>query len=159
MSALDSAICDTYANDFNGGSESIGIFPMVADLLHTGHLLALERAHVYCDKLIVALNVDPTVDTPNKNKPIESVFERYTRLRSCKFVDQIIPYSGEADLLLLLQTTPHSVRFVGMDHKDMPFTGDEFERNIRVLHVYIPRCHNISSTELRQRVCDANNKK
>lgn len=129
----------------------IGLFPMVADLLHVGHLKALEYAKKHCDYLIVALNCDPTIDNPNKHKPIESVYERYVRLDSTKYVDKIIPYCGEFDLLLLLKTTQYDVRFIGEDHKD-DWTGKKYEESVGIDAVIVPRQHNESSTNLRERI-------
>lgn len=135
----------------------IGIFPMVGDLLHTGHIKALEYAKSKCDYLITAMNCDPTIDNPNKNKPIESVYERFTRLDSCKYIDKVIPYVGEKDLLLLLQTTNYNIRFIGADHKG-GYTGDDYEKEKGIEVVVIPRPHNESSTNLRQRCIKADQK-
>lgn len=89
----------------------VGLFPLVGDLLHTGHLCALKEAKEHCDYLIVALNV-----LPDNKSPIESVYERFVRLDSCKYVDKIIPYQGEKDLLLLINTLNYNIRFIGNDH-------------------------------------------
>lgn len=133
----------------------VGIFPMVADLLHAGHLKAIEQAKKCCDYLIVALNCDPTWDTSSKNKPIERVYERYVRLDSNKYVDKVIPYSGEEDLLFLLQTTDYQVRFIGSDHKDN-WTGKLYEDEHGIDAVHIERSHNLSSTSLRERILNSN---
>lgn len=130
----------------------VGIFPMVADLLHVGHLTALKYAKQHCDKLIVALNCDPTVDNPAKHKPVETVYERYVRLMTCKYVDEVIPYIGEKDLLLLLQTTEYDIRFIGEDHLDSDWTGKEYEHKVGKKFVAVPRDHTASSTELKQRM-------
>ena len=129
----------------------IGLFPLVGDLLHPGHLLALKEAKNNCDYLIIAMNVDPTFDNPNKQKPIETVYERFIRLRCCKYVDDILPYAGEADLLNLLKTTKYDVRFVGADHKD-GYTGDEYEKAHKIEQYIIEREHNLSSTLLRSKI-------
>ena len=129
----------------------VGVFPMVADLLHLGHLYSLREAKKYCDKLIVVLNVDPTVDNPNKNKPIETVYERWFRLGACKYVDEIIPYCGEEDLMRLLTTTDYQIRFIGEDHKDS-WTGKDYEDLKGIKAHIIPRRHNESSTNLRERI-------
>ncbi len=135
----------------------VGIFPMVGDLLHLGHIKALEYAKTKCDYLIVALNCNPC-DNKAKNKPVESIYERFSRVDSLKVVDKVIPYEGEADLLLLLQTVSHDCRFVGADHKD-DYTGRAYECENGIEQITVPRSHNISSTLLRERITAANNGK
>lgn len=129
----------------------VGMFPMVGDLLHTGHLKALEQAKEYCDYLIVAMNVNPTIDNPNKQKPIETVYERFTRLQACKYVDEVIPYEGEEDLLNLLKSTDYNIRFIGADHKD-GWTGAEYEEKMGIIPYVISREHGYSSTKLREKL-------
>ena len=135
-------------------NEVVGIFPMVADLLHLGHLYPLKQAKKHCDKLIVVLNVDPTVDNPNKSKPVETVYERWFRLGACRYVDEIIPYCVEEDLMRLLTTTDYQVRFIGSDHKD-GWTGDAYEKDMGITPIVIPRYHGESSTNLKDRVVKA----
>jgi len=106
-----------------------------------------------CDYLIVALQVDPTIDRPGvKNKPVQSVYERYVQLQGCKYVDEILVYETEADLLNLLQTQTIDVRFLSEEYKDRDFTGKQWciDNGIE-LHFHI-RKHQYSSTELRNRV-------
>jgi glycerol-3-phosphate cytidylyltransferase len=128
--------------------EKIGFTCSAFDLFHAGHILMLKEARELCDYLIVGLQVDPSVDRPEKNSPIQTVFERFTQLSACKYVDEIIPYSTEEDLLNLLQTIKIDVRIVGEEYKDKDFTGKDL--NIPVF--YNRRRHNISSTEMRERV-------
>ena len=131
----------------------VGLFPMVGDLLHMGHLYSLKVAKAHCDKLIVALNTDPTVDNKNKNKPIETVYERWVRLMSTKYVDEVIPYCGEEDLMRVLHTTKYDIRFVGADHQT--WTGKDYEDSVGIHSVIIPRDHNESSTAIRTRILAA----
>jgi glycerol-3-phosphate cytidylyltransferase len=128
--------------------EKIGFTCSAFDLFHAGHILMLKEARELCDYLIVGLQVDPSADRPEKNSPIQTVFERFTQLSACKYVDEIIPYSTEEDLLNLLQTIKIDVRIVGEEYKDKDFTGKDL--NIPVF--YNRRRHNISSTEMRERV-------
>lgn len=130
---------------------TIGLFPMVGDLLHAGHLTALQEAREHCDYLIVALNADPTIDNPAKSKPVESLYERYTRLAACKYVDKVIPYCGEQDLMLLLMTTHYDIRFIGADHIS-DWTGRDYEKEENIAHYTIERSHALSSTELKNRI-------
>jgi len=120
------------------------------DLLHPGHLLMLKECREQCDWLIVGLEVDPSVDRPDKQKPIETLEERKIRLEGCKYVDQIEIYNTEVGLYELLKKINPDVRFMGADWKDRPnYARDELP-NMKV--IYNSREHNYSSTNLRDRI-------
>lgn len=130
------------------------------DLFHAGHVTMLKMEKNMCDYLKVALQVDPTVDRPgSKNKPIQSVYERYVQLQACKYVDEILVYETEADLLNLLMTQDINIRFLSEEYKDRDFTGKQYciENGIELF--YHPRRHPYSSTELRTRVYELEKKK
>lgn len=119
----------------------------------------LKECKEHCDFLYCGLISDPTKDRPNKNKPIQSLFERYMLLEGNKYVDQIVPLEGEADLELALRTLDIDIRFVGADYIGQFFTGKEIceERGIKIF--YNNRLHGLSSTELRKRIENAKEKK
>lgn len=121
------------------------------DLLHPGHLRMLKECKESCDFLIVGLQSDPTIDRPEKNKPIETVNERLERLYACKYVDQVIVYETEADLLVLLKGIQYDIRFVGADWMGKDFTGKMLGKKI----YYNSRNHTYSSSELRNRIKNA----
>jgi glycerol-3-phosphate cytidylyltransferase len=113
-----------------------------------------------CDYLIVALQVDPTIDRPGvKNKPVQSVYERYVQLQGCKYVDEILVYETEADLLNLLQTQNIDVRFLSEEYKDRDFTGKQYCIDNGIELFFHLRRHQYSSTELRNRVYTLEKKK
>lgn len=118
------------------------------DFLHSGHVAMLEEAKTYCDYLIVGLHTNPQIDRPQKNQPVQSVFERYVQLKGCKFVDEIIPYDTEEDLVNILEIVHPDIRIIGEDYKDKEFTGKGI-----VPHVFNRRTHNYSSSFLRKRIC------
>jgi glycerol-3-phosphate cytidylyltransferase len=122
------------------------------DLLHPGHIHLLSEARTMCDVLLVGLHTDPTIDRPEKNKPVQSTFERYAQLAVVEGIDHIIPYDTENDLLNLLATFPINVRFLGSDYEHRVYTGSAVceKRDIEI--VFIPRLHNWSSSELRGRL-------
>lgn len=95
----------------NGTKLKIGFYPMVGDLLHTGHILALQEAKANCDYLIVGLNAKP-----DNKFPVQSLFERYIQLKAVKYVDEVIPYDGELDLQLICTALDYDIRFVGADY-------------------------------------------
>ena len=124
------------------------------DLFHAGHNIFLSDCKTKCDKLIVGLHTDPTIDRPEKNKPIQTTFERYTQLINCKWVDEVIPYDTEKDLYNILATANIDARFVGEDYVNKPITGEKLckERGIEMFVVL--RKHDYSSSELRKRLSD-----
>lgn len=129
-----------------------GITFSAFDLLHAGHVRMLEEAKQYCDYLIVGLQTDPTLDRPEKNKPTQSVVERYIQLKGCKFVDEIIPYATEQDLQDILQAFPVDVRILGEEYKDQNFTGRDYCENVGIKLVFNKRNHRFSSSGLRKEV-------
>jgi glycerol-3-phosphate cytidylyltransferase len=133
-------------------SKPIGFTCSTFDLLHAGHILMLAEAKSVCDYLIVALQTDPSIDRPDtKNKPVQSVVERYVQLSAVKFVDQIIVYQTEKDLEDMLMFLPITVRFIGEEYEGKEFTGKDIceDRGIKIW--YNSRKHRFSSSELRQR--------
>ena len=123
------------------------------DLFHAGHVTMLKMEKEMCDYLKVALQVDPTVDRPGvKNKPIQSVYERYVQLQGCKYVDEILVYETEADLFNLIQTQTINIRFLSEEYENIDFTGKQYCIDNGIEIYYHLRRHRYSSTELRNRV-------
>lgn len=123
------------------------------DLFHTGHVLMLKEEKQHCDYLICGLQTDPTIDRPEtKNKPVQSVFERFIQLQACKYVDEIIVYETEQDLLNLMMTHDVDVRFLGEEYKNKDFTGKQWCIDNDIELFYHKRRHPFSSTELRNRI-------
>ena len=123
------------------------------DLLHAGHILMLKEAKEVCDYLIVGLQVDPTLDRPHKNKPIQSYYERWVQLSAVKYVDEIIPYSTESELLTILQNYNIDIRILGDEYETRTFTGN----NLHMEYHFNKRTHEYSSSELRERVTNSTN--
>ena len=132
-----------------------GITFSTFDLFHSGHVAMLKEAKSNCDYLMVGLQTDPTIDRPEKNKPIQSVFERYVQLEGCKYIDEIIPYATEQDLVDILLTYKIDVRFIGEEYKTKDFTGKQLcvDKGIE-LH-YNSRQHSFSTSGLRKRISEA----
>ena len=129
----------------------IGFTCSTFDLFHAGHIMMLKEARTQCDYLIVGLQTDPTIDRPEKNKPIQGIFERYVQLQACKYVDEIVVYATEKELLDVLQSYPIDVRILGDEYASKSFTGDNLDMEL----YFNRREHSFSTTELRQRVVDA----
>ena len=131
--------------------DKIGFTCSCFDLLHAGHILMLKDAKEQCDKLIVGLQTDPTIDRPlTKNKPIQSLRERKIQLEAVKYVDDIFVYDTEEDLRDLLKLVKPDVRILGSDYEGKSFTGDDLDIPI----YYHERNHNYSSSDLRQKIID-----
>lgn len=124
------------------------------DLFHAGHVKMLEEAKRHCDYLIVGLQTDPTIDRPEKNKPTQSVVERYIQLKGCKFVDEIVPYATEQDLEDILRSFHIDMRIVGDEYKDKHFTGRAYCEEKGIKLYFNTRDHRFSSSSLRKEVAD-----
>jgi glycerol-3-phosphate cytidylyltransferase len=123
------------------------------DLFHAGHVTMLKMEKELCDYLKVALQVDPTIDRPGiKNKPVQSIYERYVQLQACKYVDEILVYETELDLLNMIKTQTIDIRFLSEEYKDVDVTGKQYciDNGIEI-HYHLRR-HTYSSTEIRNRV-------
>ena len=130
------------------------------DLLHAGHVTMLKMEKELCDYLKVALQVDPTVDRPgSKNKPIQSIYERYVQLQACKYVDEILVYETEFDLLQLLMTQTIHVRFLSDEYLNRDFTGKQWCIDNGIELHYHKRQHIYGSSELRKRTYEMEKKR
>ena len=127
------------------------------DLLHAGHVLMLKECREQCDYLIVGLQIDPSTDRPDKQKPIETLKERKIRLQGCKYVDKIITYKNEIDLYKLLKRLNPDIRFMGEDWKNKPNYSRDLLPKMKV--IYNSRGHNYSSTNLREKILLAGQKR
>ena len=138
----------------------IGFNCSSCDLFHAGHVTMLKMEKHMCDHLIVALQVDPTIDRPGiKNKPTQSVYERYVQLQGCKYVDEILVYETENDLLNLIKTQTIHIRFLSEEYKNIDFTGKQYCIDNGIEIHFHKREHQYSSTELRNRVYELEKQK
>ena len=126
----------------------VGITFSAFDLLHAGHIKMLEEAKTKCDYLIVGLQTDPTLDRPEKNKPIQTVVERYIQLKGCKFVDEIVPYATEQDLEDVLKSFQIDMRIVGDEYETKNFTGRTYCEEKGIELYFNTRDHRFSSSSL-----------
>jgi len=130
----------------------VGITFSAFDLLHAGHIKMLEEAKRHCDYLICGLQTDPTLDRPEKNKPTQTVVERYIQLKGCKFVDEIVPYATEQDLEDVLRAFHIHVRILGDEYQDKKFTGRQYCEENGIDLYFNKRTHRFSSSALRKEV-------
>lgn len=136
-------------------SNKIGFTCSTFDLLHAGHIAMLREAKSQCDYLICGLQTDPTIDRPEeKNPPVQSLVERYTQLAGVTYVDEIIPYQTEQDLMDILSMYPINIRIQGEEYRDKYLTGREICRKRGIELYYNKREHRFSTSDLRLRVCD-----
>ena len=142
--------------DLKDQGKKIGITFSTFDLLHAGHIAMLSEAKNHCDYLICGLQTDPTIDRPDtKNKPVQSIVERQLTLGACRFVDEIVVYSTEQDLIDLILTLPVDVRILGEEYNDTNFTGRSEGAGRQIEHIFNKRDHSFSSSSLRKRVAES----
>jgi len=140
--------------------KKIGITFSTFDMLHAGHIAMLSEAKNHCDYLICGLQTDPTIDRPEtKNRPIQSIVERQIQLAACRYVDEVVVYQTEQDLVDLLLILPLDVRILGVEYEGKNFSGQGecYDRGIEL--VFNGRDHSFSSSSLRKRVAHAETEK
>ena len=145
-----------HIKDLKTQGKRIGITFSTFDMLHAGHIAMLAEAKNHCDYLIAGLQTDPTIDRPDtKNRPVQSIVERQIQLAACRYVDEVVVYQTEQDLVDLLLILPLDVRILGVEYAQKDFTGKNecFQRDIEI--VYNGRDHSFSSSSLRKRVVEA----
>jgi glycerol-3-phosphate cytidylyltransferase len=127
------------------------------DLCHAGHMLMFKECKNFCDYLIVGLEIDPSVDRPNKNKPVQSLEERRVQLEGIRYIDKIIVYRDEKELYEILSKNEDgiTVRIIGADWEGKPFTGHDIPLPV----VFNSRSHSYSSSDLRKRIFESEFKK
>jgi|TARA_B100001971_G_C18139466_1_gene509555 glycerol-3-phosphate cytidylyltransferase len=133
----------------------VGITFGAFDLFHAGHILMLQEAKTVCDHLIVCIQTDPSVDRNEKNAPVQSIVERQIQVTACRYVDEVIVYDTEADVMEILKSVDWDVRVLGDEYRDEPFTGREETLDKCYFN---RRPHNFSSSELRLRVVEKSSK-
>lgn len=134
----------------------IGITFSQFDMLHAGHIAMLAEAKNHCDYLIAGLQTNAAIDRPDtKNPPVQSIVERQIQLAACRYVDEVVVYTTEQDLVDLLLILPVDVRILGQEYEQKDFTG-RHECALRGIElVFNERSHSFSSSSLRQRVVAA----
>jgi len=136
-------------------SKTIGITFSTFDLLHAGHVAMLREAKSQCDYLICGIQSDPTIDRPKeKNKPVQTLVERYVQLSALTYVNEIIPYQTEQDVEDILEMFDINVKIMGEEYRDQDFTGRDICKRKGIELYFNSRTHRFSSTDLRKRVSD-----
>ena len=134
----------------------VGVTASTFDLLHAGHVEMLREAKEQCDYLICALQIDPSIDRAEKNKPVQSIVERYTQLAAVKFVNEVIPYMYECDLVDILSMRSIDVRILGEEYRDKEFTGRDICKARDIELYFNKREHRFSTSDLRKRITNEN---
>ena len=132
----------------------VGFTASTFDLLHAGHIMMLREAKSVCDHLICGLQVNPKLDRPEKNEPIQSIVERYIQLSAVSYVDEIVPYATEGDLEDILEAYPINVRILGEEYRNKDFTGRDICKRRGIELHFNKRDHRFSSSSLRRIVAD-----
>ncbi len=135
-------------------TKTIGLTLSTFDLLHAGHVAMLREAKTICDYLICGLQVDPSLDREGKNAPVQTLVERYVQLAGVKYVDEIVCYQGESDVIDILEMFDIDVKIMGEEYKNKDFTGKEVCRRKGIRLYFNKREHRFSSSDLRRRVAE-----
>lgn len=114
--------------------------------MHPGHLFALDWASRHCDHLTAAINIDPTCDNPKKEKPLEPDIDRFVRLLSCKFVDNVTYYEGEKELEALYRFGDYDIAFISVEHEE------SYTPTYKAKPIFVPKLSEHSSTRLRKKI-------
>lgn len=130
----------------------VGFTCSTFDLLHAGHIQMLRDAKEQCDYLICGIQIDPSIDRPEKNPPVQTIVERHTQLTAVKYVNEVIPYQTENDLEDLLNMLHIDVRIIGEEYKHGRFTGRAICAKRGIELFFNKREHRFSSSDLRNRV-------
>jgi glycerol-3-phosphate cytidylyltransferase len=145
-----------HVKQLKADGKRIGITFSTFDMLHAGHIAMLSEAKNHCDYLIAGLQTDPTIDRPDtKNHPVQSVVERQIQLAACRYVDEVVVYQTEQDLIDLLLILPVDVRILGVEYENKNFTGRDEGAHRGIELVFNGRDHSFSSSSLRRRVAAA----
>ena len=127
----------------------------VFDMYHAGHVMMLKECRENCDYLIVAINEAENIDTkinPGKKLPLYSIEERVMIMESCKYVDKVLSYNSEDELLALMKKYSPDIRCLGDDYREKKITGSEL--NIRI-H-YTDRSHGLSTSKYKSQLTNEN---
>ena len=131
-------------------TSKIGVIAGNFDVIHPGYIHMFDECKNYCDTLLLLLHDDPSVERPEKIKPILSLNERTMILNSLKQIDRIITYKTESDLYEILMNKKIDVRFLGDDYRDKSFTGDDLDIPIH----YLDRSHGWSTTKFKKLIAE-----
>lgn len=129
----------------------IGFTCGVFDLFHAGHVLMLKECKEHCDHLIVALNRAEHISAeinPGKDKPVYSIEERKLIMESCRYVDEVVVYNSEEELVDIMKNKKIDIRFLGEDYKGKKITGAEL--NIELYYTF--RGHGLSTSDFKRRI-------
>ena len=149
-----------HIKELKAQGKKIGITFSTFDMLHAGHIAMLSEAKNHCDYLIAGLQTDPTIDRPDtKNRPVQSIVERQIQLAACRYVDEVVVYQTEQDLVDLLLILPLDVRVLGVEYQDKEFSGKSECKKRGIECIFNARDHSFSSSSLRKRVAEAEQNK
>ena len=132
-------------------SQIVGVIAGNFDVINPGYIYMFNECKKHCDILLLLLHDDPSIERPEKIKPILDLNERNMILSSLKQVDRIITYQIESDLYDILKSQKIDIRFLGDDYKDKSFTGDDLAIPIH----YLDRSHGWSTTKFKKMIAES----
>ena len=127
-----------------------GIIAGNFDVIHPGYIKMFKECKSYCKQLIILLHIDPSIERPEKLKPILTKQERTEVLTSIKYIDGIAYYTYEKELVDLIYRLDPDIRFLGDDYRGKTYTGFELDVPVH----YLNRDHGWSTTKFKKLIAD-----
>lgn len=135
-----------HPKDFFKTDETVGVVAGAFPVFHPGYAHMFREINKICDKIIVCLQQDPSIERPEKAKPAVRWEDRYQIMKEIKGVEQVSVYKTEMDLHYLLSGLNRKhriIRFLGDDYRHKDYTGKHL--NLRTM--FISRITGWSSTK------------
>jgi D-beta-D-heptose 7-phosphate kinase/D-beta-D-heptose 1-phosphate adenosyltransferase len=99
------------------------------DIVHVGHLKMLRYAKSLGTRLIVGIDSDERVKKlKGASRPINNEYERFFMLTQNKWVDGVIIFDTDEELVDLIRDCDIMVK--GSDYKDKPIIGSNLCKRI-----------------------------
>jgi len=129
---------------------NMGIIAGNFDVIHPGYIKMFKECKSYCKQLIILLHIDPSIERPEKLKPILTKQERTEILTSIKFINGIAYYTYEKELVDLIYRLNPDIRFLGDDYRGKTYTGFELDVPVH----YLNRDHGWSTTKFKKLIAN-----
>ena len=136
-----------------------GIIAGNFDVIHPGYIEMFNEMKKHVDEIHVLLHIDPSLNRPEKIKPLLSVDDRKMTLMAIKGITEVSSYNSEEELLKLIIEINPAVRFLGDDYiNKSDYTGYGLPPKV----VFLKRDHGWSTTKFKNLIANSilnNNKK
>ena len=129
-----------------------GIIAGNFDVIHPGYIDMFNEMKTYVDEIHVLLHIDPSINRPEKIKPLLSVKERKMTLMALKGITEVSSYNTEKELLQLINNINPDIRFLGEDYVNKTdYTGYGLPPKI----IFLKRDHGWSTTKFKNLIASS----